>query len=192
MSNNTEEINKTPEEPVESEITEIEILKNKIGELEKSNDIFKDQLLRKAAEFDNYKKRIENDIISTTKYCNEELIESLLPALDDFERFLEHAREENSDNAFYKGVELIYNKLYKTLELRGLKVLETTGKQFDVNLHDALLVMPNSDPNTPANIVIKEVEKGYLLFDKVIRHAKVIVSGEPNATSSEQNEGGAD
>jgi len=116
----------------------------------------------------------------------------LLPALDDFERFLEHSQEENSDNPFYKGVELIYNKLLKTLEQRGLKILETVGQPFDVNLHDALLVMPNTDPNAPPNIVVKEVQKGYTLYDKVIRHAKVIVSGEANAINGNQTESGAD
>lgn len=191
-SNSTEEANKTVEEPIAQEVSEIEVLNNTIAELEKSNEFLKDQILRKAAEFDNYKKRIENEILSTTKYCNEELIESLLPALDDFERFLQHSQEENSDNPFYKGVELIYNKLFKTLEQRGLKILETVGQSFDVNLHDALLVMPNTDPNTPPNIVVKEVQKGYTLYDKVIRHAKVIVSGEANMANGNQTESGAD
>lgn len=191
-NNDTEEINKPVEEPTTSEISEIDTIKNTIAELEKSNEFLKDQVLRKAAEFDNYKKRIENEILSTTKYCNEDLIESLLPALDDFERFLQHSQEENSDNPFYKGAELIYNKLLKTLEQRGLKILVTVGQTFDVNLHDALLVMPNTDLNTPPNIVVKEVQKGYTLYDKVIRHAKVIVSGEANTIDGNQAESGAD
>jgi molecular chaperone GrpE len=192
MENNTEEINQPVEEPVPQEISETEQLKNKITELEKSTGFLKDQLLRKAADFDNYKKRIENDILTTTIYCNEELIESLLPALDDFDRFLEHYQYQDTDNAFFKGVELIYNKLLKILEQKGLKKLETMGQPFDVNLHDALLVMPNNDPNTPPHSVVKEVEKGYLLHDKVIRHAKVIVSGEVSATDGSPTEGGAD
>jgi molecular chaperone GrpE len=192
MENNTEEINQPVEEPVSQEISGTEQLKNKITELEKSTEFLKDQLLRKAADFDNYKKRIENDILTTTIYCNEELIESLLPALDDFDRFLEHSQEQDTDNAFFKGVELIYNKLLKILEQKGLKKLETMGQPFDVNLHDALLVIPNNDPNTPPHSVVKEVEKGYLLHDKVIRHAKVIVSGELSATDGSPTEGGAD
>jgi molecular chaperone GrpE len=193
MNNNgTEETNKTVEEPIAQEVSEIELLKNTIAELEKSNEFLKDQVLRKAAEFDNYKKRIENDILATTKFCNEELIESLLPVLDDFERYLEHSQDENANNAFYKGVGMIYNKLLKNLEQRGLKKLETVGQQFDVNLHDALLVMPNADPKTPPHTVLKEVEKGYSLHDKIIRHAKVIVSGEINTTNGSQSEIGVD
>ncbi len=191
-NNSTEEVNKTVEEPITQEVSEIEVLKNTIAELEKSNEFLKDQVLRKAAEFDNYKKRIENDILTTTKFCNEELIESLLPVLDDLERFLEHSQEENANNAFYKGVGMIYNKLLKNLEQRGLKKLETVGQQFDVNLHDALLVMPNADPKTTPHTVLKEVEKGYLLHEKIIRHAKVIVSGEIDTTNVGQSESGAD
>lgn len=172
------------------EINETQLLNDRIVELQKANDNLKDQLLRKAAEFDNYKKRIENDLYNITRFANENLIEKLLVVLDDFERFLQHAQEENTDSQndpFVQGVDLIYNKMVKILEQQGLSKMNTTGQPFDVNIHDALLVMPNTDSNTPPNIVIKEVENGYTLHDKVIRHAKVIVSGE----ISEQ-EGGAD
>jgi molecular chaperone GrpE len=195
---NTEEATKLDEEqPVQQE-DELQSLKNNIAELEKLNANLKDQLLRKAAEFDNYKKRIENDILSITIYSNEQLIGTLLPVLDDFDRFLQHAKEESvptsrdgRESPFYKGVELVYNKMFKALEQQGLKILDSMGKPFNVNYHDALMVIP-SDPNVQPNTVVQEVEKGYLLHEKVIRHAKVIVSGEPGNDSITASETGAD
>lgn len=172
------------------EVNETQLLNDQLVELQKTNDSLKDQLLRKAAEFDNYKKRIENDIYNITRFANDNLIEKLLVVLDDFERFLQHAQEENTNSLndpFFQGIELIYNKMLKILEQQGLTKMNTTGHPFDVNIHDALMVMPNTDSKTLPNIVIKEVESGYVLHDKVIRHAKVIVSGEFSV-----QEGGAD
>ncbi|MBU1299610.1 MAG: nucleotide exchange factor GrpE [Bacteroidetes bacterium] len=195
---NTEEATKLDEEqPVQQE-DELQSLKINIAELEKLNANLKDQLLRKAAEFDNYKKRIENDLLSITIYSNEQLIGTLLPVLDDFDRFLQHAKEESvptcrdgRESPFYKGVELIYNKMFKALEQQGLKILDSMGKPFNVNYHDALMVIP-SDTNVQPNTVVQEIEKGYLLHEKVIRHAKVIVSGEPGNDSITASEAGAD
>ncbi len=189
--NNIQE--QTPTEEPHITTDETQQLKNTLQELEKQNEFLKDQLLRKAADFENYKRRIENDILNITKFANEELIEKLLPILDDFERFLQHSKQENNiDNPFFKGIELIYNKFIRILELQGLKKIECVGQQFDVNLHDALLVVPNDDPNVPANTIIQEVEKGYKLNDKIIRHAKVIVAGEASSVQNNNQESGAD
>lgn len=191
-NDNNQNTENNTEQNIESStnVDEIQLLNDKIVELQKINDNLKDQLLRKAAEFDNYKKRNENDIYNIVRLANENLIEKLLVILDDFERFLQHTREENTNSAndpFFQGIELIYNKLLKILEQQGLAKMKTTGQPFDVNMHDALMVMPSTDTNTPPNIVIKEVESGYMLHDKILRHAKVIVSGEINI-----QEGGAD
>ncbi len=191
-NDNIQNTENNTEQNIESStnVDEIQLLNDKIVELQKINDNLKDQLLRKAAEFDNYKKRNENDIYNIVRLANENLIEKLLVILDDFERFLQHTREENTNSAndpFFQGIELIYNKLLKILEQQGLAKMKTTGQPFDVNMHDALMVMPSTDTNTPPNIVIKEVESGYMLHDKILRHAKVIVSGEINI-----QEGGAD
>lgn len=145
-----------------------------LEELQQQIEQLKDLLLRKAAEFENYKRRIENDTAGIIKYASENLITDLLPVLDDFERSLKHSRESKDFDSLVKGIELIYQKLFKVLENRGVKSFETVGKEFNVDVHDALMQVPRSDvsPHT----VIEEVEKGYTLNDKVVRHAKVIVS----------------
>jgi len=148
--------------------------------LEKQLQQYKDLLLRKAAEFENYKKRVENESASIVKFANEELMTELLPTLDDLERSLKLSKDKKDFESFYKGVELIYQKMFSVLAAQGVKALETVGKEFNVDFHDALMQVPKSDvaPHT----ILEEVEKGYTLHDKVIRHAKVIVSAAP-ATS---------
>jgi molecular chaperone GrpE len=136
-----------------------------------------DKLLRKAAEFENYRKRMDNEVSSYVKYANEKLIIDLLPILDDFERLNKSWDEKHDADKYKEGIDLINEKLKKVLQKHGLKEMESLGKAFDVNLHDALLQVPKEDvkPDT----VVEEVEKGYFLKDKVIRHAKVIVSSKP-------------
>lgn len=166
------EHNDQPEQSAEK--TDAELLDEKIGDLEKQNVLLKDQLLRKVAEFENYKRRTENETINLAKYAGESIISQLLPILDDLSRSLKSGKAKLEPDPFYKGIELIYNKFVKQLELQGLKPLETVGKEFNVDFHDALMQIPRAD--VPPHTVVEEVETGYVLFDKVIRHAKVIVS----------------
>jgi molecular chaperone GrpE len=137
----------------------------------------KDQLLRKAAEFENFRRRNEerqNDLI---RYGTEKLITELLPVIDDFARSLKAGREHPDFEPFYTGVEMLSNKLMKILELRGLHPIKAVGEPFDVDFHDALLQIPSAEH--PAGTIMDEVETGYMLHDKVIRHSKVTVSTEP-------------
>lgn len=169
-----QELEELAGEPAENSGGEEDKLQSGKLELE----VLRDRLLRKAAEFENYKRRTESEISTLFKYQNEGLITELLPVLDDFERVL------NSDNkqgleTFKKGVELIYDKFKKVLERQGLKEIDSTGKPFNVNLHDALIQV-ESDKAAP-NTVMDTAEKGYYLKDKVIRHAKVIVSKKEEA-----------
>ncbi|MBI1808067.1 MAG: nucleotide exchange factor GrpE [Ignavibacteria bacterium] len=187
---------KTPREaPLQiPELTEVDMLSAKMVELENSVNQYKDQLLRKAAEFENYKKRTENDYASIIKFSKEELIMKLLPVLDDFERSLKASKVQSGDpqgtsaneSVFMKGVELIYSKFKKLLETQGVKHFDVVGAPFDPQLHDALLQLPRTD--VPPHTVIEEVEKGYMLNDKVIRHAKVIVSAEPSTTEPQDGQ----
>lgn len=151
--------------------------KEKISELESKILDVKDMLLRKAAEFENYKRRSESEMNSFYQYSNEVMIKSLLPILDDFERLLNTNPNKKEEQALIKGVDLLYHKFKKVLEKQGLKEIDCKGKDFDVNLEDALMLQP--DETHPPNTVLEVVEKGYYLKEKVLRHAKVIVSKEP-------------
>jgi molecular chaperone GrpE len=168
--------------PIETP-SEIESLRARIAELEKSVDLYKDQFLRKAADFENFKKRTENDYLNITSFANEALIAEILPVIDDLTRSLAAGKARREFGAFYKGVELIHAKLMKILEARGLKPIEALGKEFNVDYHEALMQMPKE--NVAPHTVIEEIEKGYILHDKVIRHAKVIVAGNSERTNRE-------
>lgn len=149
---------------------------NEILKLEAENKNLKDKFLRKVAEFENYKRRIENEQLNYFKYANESLIIDLLSILDDFERSLNYINGESNKNNVLEGNKLIYDKFQKTLTNYGLKKIEALNKQFDVHFHEALLQVPKE--GVPPHTVIEEVETGYLLKDKVIRHTKVIVSSD--------------
>lgn len=142
------------------------------AQLEKS----KDDYLRLAAEFDNYKKRTARDFSNLVKTANEGLIVDLLEVLDNFERAFK-SREESSDpDAYHKGISLVYDKLVDTLAREGLKRLEAIGHPFDPRYHEA--VMQVEDDKAEPDTVAVEIQAGYTLNDKVIRHARVgVVKG---------------
>ena len=154
-----------------------EDLAARLAESEKQVEYYKDLLLRKVAEFDNFKKRAENEVSSIVRYGKTDVLQSLLPIIDDFERSLKLGKDNRESEAFAKGVELIYQKLLKFLDTQGIKQIDSLGKEFDVHYHDALLQIPRND--VPPHMVIEVVDKGYMLDDRVLRHAKVIVSTTP-------------
>lgn len=191
-NNNTE--NKTSEEQSEQKETEqqsepeqkseLEIAIEKIAELEGQVSSLKDQLLRKAAEFENYKRRTEQNTMNFAKYASENIILELLPIIDDLSRSLKSGIEKSGNDPFYKGVELIFAKFNKTLESQGVKPIETIGKEFNVDFHDVMMQVPRTD--VAPHIIVEEIEKGYMLNDKVIRHAKVVVATEPIENTTEE------
>lgn len=151
--------------------SETEKLKNEI-------EYYKDAFIRKAAEFENYKKRSDNEISNYIKYASENLIRSLLPVYDDINRSIDSIEKgETKDfDTLKQGVQLIAEKFKNTLKNEGLEEIDILGKEFDVNTCDALLQVPRED--VPPHTVTEVVERGYMLKDKVIRFAKVIVSAE--------------
>jgi molecular chaperone GrpE len=157
----------------------------RLAEAESQLAQYKDLLLRKAAEFENYKKRVENESAAIVKFATQELIVELLPILDDLERSLKLSKDRKDFESFYKGVELIYQKMVKVLADQGVRAMDTVGKEFNVEFHDALMQVPRDD--VPPHTILEEVEKGYTLHDKVIRHAKVIVSAVPLLEASTEN-----
>lgn len=160
----------------------------KIAELEIQLKEWQDKLLRKAAEFENYKRRTENDQFNLINYAAESFIIKLLPVVDDFERSLEHIDDIDNNKAVKEGIKLVYEKLLKVLDEQGVKKMQTKGEPFNVDYHDAL--MQRKDDSVPPHTVLEEVESGYLYRDKVIRHAKVIVSEESTSDENQiTNEG---
>jgi len=178
----TQNTQQPPEQQQEAvEPDPLEALGAQLEEARQTAESYKDQLLRKAAEFENYRRRTESDIANIIRNANEGLILSLLPVLDDFERSLKHQDDAAQDDAITRGIQLIYSKLQRILEGHGLVPFDSVGRPFDVEYHDALLQMPSAEH--PPQTVLEEIERGYKLNDKVIRHAKVIVSSPPRSES---------
>jgi molecular chaperone GrpE len=127
-----------------------------------------------AAEFENYKRRTTKERIELFKTANQELMTALLPVLDDFERARNATRETTDANAVRESIDIIQTKLNKTLQQKGLTAMEVKGGDFDADLHEAITQIPAPSEDLVGKIV-DEVEKGYYLGDKVIRHAKVVL-----------------
>ena len=140
--------------------TEIEELKNKY--------------LRTVAEFENYKKRTRKEVADLILNGGEKTVAAILPIIDDMERAIDNAGKAEYIKALEEGWELIFKKLMKTLESLGVKKIDTDGKDFDVDYHEAVAMVPGMGDDKKGK-VIDCVQAGYMLNDRVIRHAKVAV-----------------
>ena len=138
-----------------------------------ANDL-QDKVLRMAAEFENYKKRMERDRGLALKYAEEGIIKELLPSIDNLERAIDQGRTTDDAGNLLEGVEMTLKGLLTSLEKFELKSLESIGQTFDPNIHEAL-AMEETDEMEP-NCVLREFEKGYTLKEKLIRPAKVVVA----------------
>lgn len=161
-ANNGENKEENDNEVVEAKLKEAD---QKIAEL-------KDKYLRAVAEFDNYKKRTLKEKAELLLNGSEKTVCAILPILDDFERALANSTEDAK--AMKDGMQIIFNKFTKTLESLGVKKIETEGKDFDVDYHEAVAMVPGMGDDKKGK-VIDCVQSGYQLNDKVIRHAKVAV-----------------
>ena len=155
--------------------SEVDILKKKIEEVTLEKSEMHDRYLRLYSEFDNYRKRTTKDKLDTIKNASEEMIRVLLPVVDDFERALKNAEKMEGVEAMKEGVQLIYSKLTTILRQKGLTAIESVGKPFDTDFHEAITNIPATD-ESQKGVVVDEVERGYLLNDKIIRYAKVVVA----------------
>jgi len=144
-------------------------------QLEKEVIELKDKQLRMFAEFENFKKRTAKERIDLFRNAGLDFFESMLPILDDFDRAAKHREESDDSEELAKGIDLIQSKLIGILEQKGLKTMESSiGKVFDTDFHEAITQIPAQSEDMKGK-VIDETEKGYLLNDKVIRYAKVVV-----------------
>ena len=147
-----------------------QLLEQKERELEELRDLY----VRKLAEFDNYRKRTQREFVELVKNANADLILQLLPVVDDLERSLKAAEEGTTLEAFVEGVRMIYQKFQDVLAKQGLQRIESVGQPFDPHKHEALMQIEKEgvEPGT----VVEEHQPGYILNERVLRHAKVIVS----------------
>ena len=150
----------------------IEVLKSELAEISSELERKSDKNVRLLAEFDNYKRRTHVERTKIFKYACEELAKAILPILDDLHRTLE-SDEKGKARSILEGIELIVAKLDKTLEEQGIVPFDSVGQEFDADLHEALM-SEKSDKGD--NVILKEFEKGYKYDDKILRHAKVVVS----------------
>lgn len=134
----------------------------------------KDKYLRLYADFENFRRRTAREKLDLISNANEGVLQALIPVVDDFERAMQSIDQTNDVTALKEGVSLIYTKLFKAMEGKGLKPMVSKGETFDADLHESVTQFPAPTDDLKGK-VIEEIEKGYYLNDKVIRFAKVIV-----------------
>jgi|TARA_B110000881_G_C18483061_1_gene467609 molecular chaperone GrpE len=172
-----EEVINTVEEMQQVEENQ-EVVEETVKEIPTAEELIlaeKDKFLRLFAEFENYKKRTTRERVELFRTAGQEVMTSLLPVVDDFERALSHIEEDKEAEELRKGVLLVYQKFYNTLEQKGLSKIETNaGDVFDAEFHEAITQIPAPSKDLKGK-VIDCVEKGYKLGDKIIRYPKVVI-----------------
>ena len=170
---------------------EIEELRQKGKELEEENSQLKDQYLRKQADFENFRKRMFREKEEAIKYANSNLLSDLITIIDDFERAIKAGAEATDVESFRAGIEMIEKQFTGMLERKyGLKRFDSEGEEFDPEKHEAINTEESKEHKT--SIVLEDYQKGYLLHDRVLRHAKVKVSVPvtENEIENDKNNGG--
>jgi molecular chaperone GrpE len=188
----TEAHDVVPDDSAETEQNgEVEALKNELEDLQEERDELNDRLLRKTAEFENFRRRMDREKKRRHQAGKERVVELMLEVLDDFERSLDAAEDledsEDVESAYESlkgGVEMVFRKFQDQLQSLGVEPIEAEGKPFDEQYHEAMMRQPSGDvePGT----VLQEIRKGYTMGDRVIRHSRVVVAAEP-ADDGESN-----
>jgi molecular chaperone GrpE len=190
VNQQTETANKMPEqqttdkqpESVQINKDELENIKSKAAKA----DEYYDRLLRVAADFDNYRKRMAREKAETVKFANESLIQKLLPVLDNFEAALNAANNGNvSIDNFKSGVAMIYQQLKNILAEFGLEEINALNSRFDPTIHEALSQLETTE--TEEGNVVAQIRKGYTLNSKLLRPASVVVAKKPEKTADNQS-----
>lgn len=159
----------------QEQMPEIAAAEEKIQQLEHQLAEANDKFLRLFSEFDNFRKRSLKERIELTKTASAEIITALLPVLDDLERASKQAAEKEDKDASDEGIQLIYNKFKTILTQKGVEEIKTVGEPFDTDYHDAITHIPAPEESQKGKVV-DEVQKGYILNEKVIRFARVVVA----------------
>ena len=180
--NKTKDMEKEEQEIVEeAEVVEEakeddtqKVLEDKIKKLEEEANTWKTDYYKVFADMENLKRRLQNEHQNHLKFALQSFIEELLPVLDNFERSLNVKEPSEEVQSFLKGNQMIYNQLMGILEKNGVEVIEAAGKEFDPNVHQAVMMV--SDENFESGVVVEELQKGYKLKDRVIRASLVKVN----------------
>lgn len=157
------------------EASELEQLKNLLAQKEAEVEKEKKEYLFLMAEFDNFRKRTLRERTDLVKTAAEKALKGILPIVDDFERGLDAIKDSSDAQVVKEGMELIYNKFVKYLADNGVKAIESTGSDFDTELHEAVAMVPAENDGEKGKVK-DTVLKGYMINDKVLRHAKVVVA----------------
>ena len=157
---------------------EMNLMQKELNEAEVQTQVAIDKMMRLAADFDNYKKRNAKEYENIRKYAAENIIKELIPIVDNFERAIESANESKDVNSLLGGIKLILNQMMNLLEKEGVIRIKAVGEIFDPNIHEA--VMHIASDEYPENVIIQELQKGYILRDRVVRPAMVSVSKGSN------------
>ena len=172
---NPEEVDaEAAKEMAQEELTKEEALEKELADTKAQLEKEKKEYLFLMAEFDNFRKRTVKEKSELIKNAAENVLKGLLPIVDDFERGLEASAKSDDPASVRQGMELIYQKLVKFLAANGVKPIESNGKPFDAEYHEAIAMVPVTD-ESQKGIVIDTPSKGYTINDKVLRHAKVAV-----------------
>jgi molecular chaperone GrpE len=162
------------DQEAEVELTAEEKMQKELDEANEKIASLEDKYLRQVAEFDNYRKRTMKEKAELIKNGGERAIESVLPVLDDFERALSNLAKDENAAEIMTGIELIYNKFVGILKQNGLQKIETEGADFNTDYHEAIAMVPAFEESQKGK-VLDCIQSGYMLNEKVIRHAKVAV-----------------
>jgi molecular chaperone GrpE len=157
----------------EAEVSEKDM---RIQSLEEELETAKDGLLRKAAELENVRKRVQRERVQLFEEAKAGALEDFMPIADDLLRTLKAAEESEIEDSFLEGVTMVAAKFQNVLEKHGVERIDKTGVPFDVNLHDAMLKQPAPDNETKSDTVLQVLESGFKIGNRTIKHAKVIVS----------------
>jgi molecular chaperone GrpE len=168
----------------EAASTEAESAEDKIARLEEEAANLKDQYLRKAADFENFRKRMNQEKASAIDFANQSLLLDIIPVIDDFERAIKSADSSEDFKSFHEGVTMIEKRLVSTLENKwGLKRYDSANQPFNPEIHEAIMMDKSADVSEPT--VAEDFQKGYMLKDRVVRSAKVKVLMPENEKADE-------
>ena len=164
-------------------VDELAQLSGNVEELQQEVKDLQEQVLRRAAEFQNYRRRTESELTRTVQYGREEVVLALLDVFDDLRRSLgaagQAAQVEQTGpafNALNEGGQLVFQKFTDALASFGVEPIQSVGQPFDEELHDAVMQQPAPDSETPSGTVLAEIQPGYRMGDRILRHAQVVVA----------------